>query len=241
MVKFVGLHLVQEQIHQAVAAARHEHRPVPVKHMLLHLNEGEGRTTLLRYMSETFTRNGVRNALDLDPFLEERVPDNFTELLQMVARVRSHAVYTNRFTGILGIDVASIEKHMNDTAFLNCFGDLICELAETALFVFFLPADSCPQDERVASLLGGWCDQFLVEVPSERYTPEALTRILLLLLERQHVRMDPNELHTHLSEIFERQHPPRTPSDVKRLVKTICYSMAYNISPIDTHLLNKGD
>lgn len=238
-IDFIGQDNLRELVLQNVAAAQFHHHPVPVEHMELHMDEGCGRSTFLRYMSEMFLHNGVREFSNMDAFLELKVPESYTELQHLIASIASYAVYTNKFTGIIGLDIEAVARHVNDAQYMNCFQQMIRALTDSALFVFFLPSTPRKQDAQIHTLLYEACDHYLVTIEAEEYSSDALLAILQAQLARRQINLQFSELKPALKEALVDNTLPKSPADVKCLVKLIHHSIIHSALTKETKMPEK--
>ena len=196
---------------------------VCTKHLILHLNEGNGRTTLLRFMTETYQDYHVRSFPNLELFIEETIPPTLRELRQMELRITSCSVFANCYSGVIALDAAGLEKRLNDAEYLRALRLMIANLREHALLVFFLPEKTNAHLERVELLLEEMCDYYTISLPACSYSTDELAAILGNLLEEDGIFPGMVGYPADLREYVEMHVHDASPHTLKRLVRNIRY------------------
>lgn len=80
-------------------------------HSIVQLDSGSGRTTLLEYMTDMFKQSQVLDfSSGLDDYLEISFDGTLPQLKQAFSVIDSAAVYTNKYSNIIGMDRASIHS-----------------------------------------------------------------------------------------------------------------------------------
>lgn len=123
-------------------------RGLPVPPLLLPLNEGNGRTTVLNYIADVFEESGRLTFTNLDRVCELSLSDSSVPFEDVVEEIfysiDSACVYTNPigdgFDGVIGIDISKLEEHINEPIFYK-FCKNIHLRGNNTLFVFFINSD----------------------------------------------------------------------------------------------------
>ena len=224
---FIGQKEIRSHILQDMVAATQNDCCICSKHMLLHMNEGSGRTTLLRYMTEVYEENHVRNFMNLDLFIEEILPSTLKELNLLERRIVSKAVFANHFSGIIALDAAALEKCLNDSEYMATFRRMVFNLREHAMMIFFMPEQSSARANRVEQILEELCEHYVVNLPARMYSVQDLTSILDILLRDNGIcpgdRRYPENAERYIIEHAEEL----TPYTLKCLVRNIKYDALY--------------
>ena len=93
------------------------------KHLIVPLDPGCGRTTLLEYMTDMYKNADILDfASGLDDYIEIIFDGSLPQLRQAFATIDSAAVYANEYRGIIGMDISCIASHLGElqlVEFLN--------------------------------------------------------------------------------------------------------------------------
>lgn len=130
--------------------------PLPYKisgikppHFAVNLDPGNGRTTLLEYISDMYKQSDIIAFTGgVDDYLEITLDGSLQQLKSAIAEVRDAAFYTNgNYTGVVGIDPIAIASHQNETQ----YGELmsfIDELNENSVVVLLNPVEMTLTEEK---------------------------------------------------------------------------------------------
>lgn len=183
------------------SAAAYRRGSVAPCHFILALDSGNGRTTLVQHMTDMFLSHRIRHFGGLDPFLEYKLDGSMAQLKQVLGSIRDSAVYTNRFNGIVALDVAAMAAHINEPAG-QLFLTEITELAEEATLIFFFPGTMNRNMELLADKISKALDNVQI-IPLPDYTEDELARIAEAAIEDSGVEiLDQAEFHEAMKEII---------------------------------------
>ena len=224
---FIGQTETRSVIVQDTVAAEKNDCHVRSKHMMIHMDEGSGRTTLLHYMSEVYEEHHVRSFLNLDMFIEEVLPATLKELNLLEKRIVSKAVFANYFSGIIALDACGLEKCLNDTEYMGAFRQMVSNLREHALLVFFLPEKPGARTDRVEQMLEELCEHYVVNVPACRYSARELEAILDIILRNDGILPGDRRYPENAKEYIRDHVDELTPYALKCLVRNIKYDALY--------------
>lgn len=233
---FIGQNDIRGLIVQDAVAAEKNSCQVRSKHMLLHLDEGNGRTTLLRYMTEVFEDYQVRRFLNLDTCIEERLPPTLNELRMLAMRIGSKAVFANYFSGVIALDASGLDKCLNDVEYMNAFRQMVANLREHALLIFFLPEKPYNKAERIEQLLEELCEHYVVNLPACKYSADELGAILDMILAENGISEDDRRYPQNAQAYILEHIDELTPYALKCLVRDIKYDALY-MGPEDKVIL----
>ena len=111
-------------------------------HLVIPLDPGSGRTTLVEYMTDKYKEAGVLSFNSgLDDYIEIVFDGTLQQLKQAFSSIDSAAVYTNEYCSIISMDISNISAHLGETQFSefirNC--KRVCEHACVIFFVHTAP------------------------------------------------------------------------------------------------------
>lgn len=133
----IGLESLRTAVEE-VCAAKHIYstcRLLP-PHMLLNLSQGEGQRTVIRYIARQYRANQIMHFGGLDDYLMFTCDGSLAQLDRMKCQIKSSAVYTNHFEGVVGIDVSALAQHVNEQQ-VTQLSDLLQSAGKTAVLVIF--------------------------------------------------------------------------------------------------------
>lgn len=224
---FIGQNEVRSVIVQDTVAAEKNGCYVRSKHMVLHMDEGSGRTTFLHYMAEINEEHHVRSFLNLDMFIEEVLPTTLKELKLLEKRIVSKAVFANYFSGIIALDACGLEKCLNDTEYIGAFRQMVANLREHALLVFFLPEKPGIRTDRVEQMLEELCEHYVVNIPACKYSVRELEAIFDIILRNEGILPEDRRYPENAKEYIGKHADELTPYALKCLVRDIKYDALY--------------
>lgn len=108
-------------------------------HFIIPLDAGNGQTILTEYIAASYANAGVRSFGGLDLFLEYSLNGSLDQMKKVFADIRSCAVYTNEYEGVVAMDIARLADHINETQ-IDLFIHEIAKLSASATFIFYIPS-----------------------------------------------------------------------------------------------------
>lgn len=167
---------VREVCEKAQAYKRGGVRPA---HFIVDLDSGEGRTTLVEFMADCYDSYGIINSAGhLDEYVEVSLGDGTPEDVRRVfGEIESAAVYSNRYTGVVAIDVCGLACHIHEKQ-VEEFITGINEVCKNACVIFFLHSEPGRNEERLAEKI---CERIgnIKHIGFEPYTKGELCEIIL--------------------------------------------------------------
>lgn len=154
----------------------YKHCGLTPPHFVVTLDAGNGQTTIVRYIADVMQRNNIRRFGGLDQYLEYRLDGSLTNIKQIISDVRTCAVYTNHYEGVIAIDICALAPHVNEQG--EYFVSEIAKISEFATLVFFV--GSKPNRgtlllvEKLKKVIPG-----VMEIDMVPYTSEELAKIAL--------------------------------------------------------------
>lgn len=191
----IGLNAACGEI-EAVCRSAHLYRHgMKPRHLIVPLDAGCGRTTLVEYMAEMYKGNGVLPfASSREDYVEVTLDaETPQKLRQGLNRFRLAADYSNTFENIGAMDISDVARHMGE-AQLGEFLDGCKEICQDACMVFFLHSQPTPNEERLVQKL---CDRvgsrFFQRIPPEAYTSRELAQLMEKALGEFGIRTEDSE------------------------------------------------
>lgn len=118
-------------------------------HYIFNLDSGNGQTTLTEYIANMYYEAKVRRFGGLDLFLEYKLDGSMGQLKKMFANIESCAIYTNKFEGIVAIDISELANYINE-AQVDYFLKGINETGTHATLILYVPSK---QNKNTANLI----------------------------------------------------------------------------------------
>ena len=188
----IGMEPLVELTKQCCFCARQYHvLGIQPGHFVVTLDAGNGRTTAAAYLADAFAAAGVCRFSGQDPVLEYRLDGSSEQLCRTLRSIRASAVYTNRFEGVIALDITALAPHTGEEP-VRLFLRELADIARHAVLVFFLPqAPSRSQlalMEKVSAALGPEQMHWVRIPPYSAQTLAAITR--RTLTARLNIRLE---------------------------------------------------
>jgi len=222
----IGQKAVRAHILGDVLAAAHDKCRICSKHLLLRLDEGCGRTTLLRYIATMFRAEHVRDFRNINLFIEKTLPATYKEFISLYSDIFSEATFYNHFTGLIGLDVSNLES-IADREYISAFVEMIKDLSEHAMMIFFLPSEFSARRERIERMLFELCEGNIASFSDCRYTAEELMEIFTSILKEKGITPDDCRFPINAKEYIFEHADELTPHRLKCLAKEMIYNSHY--------------
>lgn len=180
--------------------AAHKHCGIAPPHFVINLDAGNGQTTITRYISETLLKNEIRHFGGMDLFLEYTLDGTMPQLKQVFGDIRTCAVYTNSFEGVVAIDITALSKYANE-AQAEYFLEEIKKVSRTATVILYTGGTP---SRGVLSIVNKFKTTMrnISIIHLDTYTPDELTCIAERLLDEYGVSVDASdEFHNALREV----------------------------------------
>ena len=180
--KPIGLTAICQEIDQTCSRAdMYKRCGLRPGHLIVPMDPGSGRTTLLEYMTERYKEAGVlRFCSGLDDFIELTLDGSLLQLQRAFATIDAAAIYTNEFSDLIGMDISAIASHLGETQlseFLkNC--KRVCDHACVVFFVHSVPSGN---EEK---LLRKLCEtvENIKQIPVKPYTKDEICSLIIKTL-----------------------------------------------------------
>lgn len=144
------------------------------------LESGDGQTTLVNFLADMFEENSVRRFGGLDAYLEYKLDGTMAQLNNIFFDIKSSAVYTNDFEGIIAFDITALAGALHEKQTEYFFSE-VGKCAEHATVVFF----ASPKLKNLQTLADAVCSAVRdVEIINEKpYTESELAKIAIRAVE----------------------------------------------------------
>lgn len=162
------------------------------KHLIVPLDPGAGRTTLVEYLTERYKEAGVLPfAGGLDDYIEVTLDGTLPQLKRAFAAIDAAAVYANEYGGVVGMDVSAIAAHMEETQF-TLFLQNCKRVCDHACVIFFVRSAPSRGEERLMEKLGEQIPN-LRRLAVEPYTREDLRELIFKAVTEHGVAVEHEE------------------------------------------------
>ena len=155
-------------------------------HFFLEMEDGDGFTTALEFITEVFIKHRFKQFNNILPFVESKLDDAATNLEQMMEKVNDCSVYTNQYDGVVGTNPLQMAYHEGEETYDEFF-KFLQKTAEAATFVFFVPRRRRTQREdklleKITEILSPENVRF---IQMEAYTPKEKELIIMKYLRNE--------------------------------------------------------
>lgn len=145
-------------------------------HFLINLDKGNGQTTVTSYISDAFFAGGVRHFGGLDRFLEYSLNGSVAQFRQIVNDIRSCAVYTNEYEGVIAMDLSELASHIHESQ-ISLFLKELSVIGKHATFVFYVPSVISKNMTTLIEMLCSAIDRIDI-IQVSPYSAQDLTEII---------------------------------------------------------------
>ena len=152
-------------------------------HFAVAIDPGNGRTTILEYISDMYKENGVIDFTGgIADYAEITLDGTLQQLYSCINTVKHSADYTNGvFKGIVGIDATKISSHQNETQAKE-FEAFFENVADSAVIVLFTPVNMTASELRYTDKIKSKLDD-VIDFGSCVYSDTDYSKIVLRYLE----------------------------------------------------------
>lgn len=107
-------------------------------HVIFRLNDGQGRSRLVEYMTDMYEAAQVLDfSSGLDPCLEFKLSGTYDDFRRFIKAVEDAAVFRNEYTGIIALDITALYNHRQESQWSD-FWSAVKEISKYAYLVFFV-------------------------------------------------------------------------------------------------------
>ncbi len=181
----VGLNALCEEVERVCREAEAYRHGARLKHLIVPMDPGSGRTTFIEYLTDMFRINGILSFVcSTDDCLELTADASSPmEIRNVFAEIREAADYDNRNSNVIGIDVTDLSNYIGQTQFRE-FMTGIREVCRTAYVVFFVSA--CPtknEETMIGKIIDAVGKDYIKRMTVEPYSREELCGITVKKLK----------------------------------------------------------
>lgn len=119
-----------------------------LKHIILPMDPGTGRSTFIEYLTNMFRAHGVLEfACSRTPYLEVTVdPSSPRHVQDTFTKIHAAADYANEYADVVGLDVSEMANYLNQAQMKEYLRN-VQALCKTAFVVFFIHANPSKNEE----------------------------------------------------------------------------------------------
>jgi len=201
-------------------------------HLILPLDSGSGRTTIVQYMADMYKKNKVMDfRCSLDDFLEIVFDGSPKQLCQEFARIDASADYANEYRNIVAMDVSSIAHHPGEIQY-DDFLEKSCELCKNACVLFFTGSIPDRDEENLIEDLLKQIDNIKL-MSIEPYSKEELAQIAARDLKDRDIEiLNEHEFNTALLDIIDLSEITTVKETLKLVENLIRYADFSSFTPL---------
>ena len=156
--------------------------------LAMNLSTGNGQTLIAEETTSFLRGNKLRSFYGLDDLLEYRLDGSLKQIKRIFEDIRSRAVYTNSYCGVVAVDISALSEHVNETQ-TDYFVEKIGEVADTATVLIFY-------DDRLGKKIVLIKDRIIeavgkcIDIQFPAYTVEEYADIIVENLRERGFRVD---------------------------------------------------
>ncbi len=170
-------------------------------HYIIHLDAGQGRTTVLEYVADMYKAYDILDFESvLDDYIELDFDGTYNNFRNAVEIVLDAAVYSDSYQGVIGISASALAAHRQETQWTE-FNTFIKEISKSANLIFFVDYESSKYDELIINVIKNNISNVdeLYETP---YTYDEYAGIIEADIEKKGVIIkNMNEFHNTILDI----------------------------------------
>ncbi len=158
---------------------------LPLPHLLMELERGNGQTYLTEYITQFFAENDLRSFGSMDNYLEYQLDGSLKQIHQMFMDIRANAVYSPRFEGVIAMDVTALGQVVNEEQ-MEVFVKEMTSIMYSATVILFL-SPKCMNKQTLKKVL---VEKLRIkEIEVLLYSKEDYLRIMALKLRELGVKI----------------------------------------------------
>ena len=147
-------------------------------HLIIPLDSGYGRTTLVEYMATVYKEYGVLDfTSSLDDYIEITFDGTLPQLRAAFGLICSAAEYANAYENIISMDISALATHAGETQYTE-FLNGCRQICKHALVVFFVHSVPSRQEEQLLDKLSQTIDS-VKRLTVAPYTNEELCALTM--------------------------------------------------------------
>lgn len=202
--KPVGLHEVCEAVENVIKNAQvYKKCGLKPNHLLVNLDSGSGRTTLVEYIKNMFKATNVLGFKSgIDDYIEFEFDGTLQQMRTVFSEIDSAAVYANEFKDLIAIGISEVANHLNEVQYTEFIAKMK-SVCEQALVIFFVHSTPSKNEERLIEKITNNIKN-VEKVYVSKYTSEELACITEKAINEHGVDIeDYDEFHNLLTDVVE--------------------------------------
>ena len=204
IIRPIGLDAVCSEI-ESICSAPFVYRLGLLKpdHMLIQLDSGCGRTTIMEYAADMFKAAGVLDfSSGLDDYVRITLDGTLPQLRQAMSDLQSAAVYKPNFTGLVEVDAAALATRSGETQYNEFFGRFAEQCSHACVFFFFPSKPTKTEDSFAERVMQSF--DIAARIVPDAYNCEQIVRIAEKNLHQRGIVIDQHQkVHSMLCSIAE--------------------------------------
>lgn len=221
--------------------AAYAHGGVRVQPIVLELGAGNGQTVFLRYVTDMLKAHKIRHFGGLDHYLEFVTDGTLEQLKEMFADIRSAAVYTNFYEGVVAIDITALGRVITEKQ-MRYFLSEILKVAQYATIIFYISPEAARNRKEVDQLVEKVMSAFnykiqLIEV--KPYTHAEFAEMVAYNIDDRGVAIEDDGHFMDAMETIVAYHTPKLAREAEDLAEEIIKRADYShfVATINTDRL----
>lgn len=136
----LGMECVKTTLEEIVEKSHiYKYCDISLPHFIIHLESGNGRTTLVEYITDTYIDHSLRRFSGKDTYLEYNLDGSMSQLEEIHVDLNArYSGYYDAYNGVVAIDIRALETKANE-AHIDFFLKIIEEFKKSATFILFVP------------------------------------------------------------------------------------------------------
>ena len=171
--------------------------------LIIPLDSGEGRHTLLRYLSYHFRVSGsVDYSSGLDDFIYLECDGSLDGVHELFYEIEDAAIFKNYYSGIIAIDISDIANHPQETQY-SIFLNQIKKAEKKSMIIFFTKTNISKNEERLIQKLSEIIPNVQV-LSSVYYTKDDLCNVIISRIKSRNIEIDDCNIYDEISELIDK-------------------------------------
>lgn len=194
---------------------------------LISMERGNGYSFITDYVTDYLYDNKLISFAELDKSMEYKLNGTYKQLVDVFLDIKERAVYTNRFEGLISIDITDLALYINESQ-TDYFFEQYEKLSEAATVLLFIDRTKGGKYERLYSLMLEKITNIDV-FEIENYSENELAEITFEKLEDMGIATDDREaLIEAIKELMPNMGNIRLAKDTINLAKQIAMKADYS-------------
>ena len=190
VIRPIGLNAICKEVERTCKNANiYKWSGLRPKHFVIPLDPGSGRTTLTRFIAESYKKARVFNfSSGIDDYIEIAFDGTLLQLKQAFETIDSAGVYANDYSGIVSMDIYKLSSHLGEKQ-STCFIDYCKQLCNHATVIFFVHA---APDKNEETLVRKICENInnIKRFTAEPYTRDDICALIIKTLTQYGIEIN---------------------------------------------------